>query len=165
MQAGATRRTAARNFVDARGMTAQPAEEESCGTPLRQSRARRSRSSGRSAISRGHGVRRRQYCGRQVSPSCSVTGSWGVGRDRLLSREKPDHVRRWNDPPRRRNLPHSVRNGTRDGTLPISHTGNSLRSLHQSWLPFQADWVCADCCHRGKGVCTVQSRPHARNGN
>ncbi len=52
-----------RNFVASRGMTAQPAGEESCGPPLRHSRARRSRSSGRSAISRGHGVRHRQPCG------------------------------------------------------------------------------------------------------
>ncbi len=57
-----------RNFVDARGMTAQPAGEESCGPPLRHSRARRSRSSGRSAISRGHGVRRRQPCGEIGQP-------------------------------------------------------------------------------------------------
>ena len=45
---------------------------------MRQSRARRSRSSGRSAISRGHGVRHRQRYGGQVSPSCSVTGAQGI---------------------------------------------------------------------------------------
>jgi len=55
--------------------------------------------------------------------------------------------------------------GKRDGTLPIRHTGKGLRSLHQSWLPFHADWVCAGCCHRGKGACIAGSRLGVHNGD
>lgn len=49
----AQRRTAGRNFLDARGMTAQPSGEENYGPLLRHGRSRRSCPSARSAIFRG----------------------------------------------------------------------------------------------------------------
>ena len=52
-RAAAQRRTAGRNFLVSRGMTAQPSGEENYGLPLRQRRSRRSRPSARSAIFRG----------------------------------------------------------------------------------------------------------------
>ncbi|WP_207899804.1 hypothetical protein [Acetobacter aceti] len=52
-RAAAQRRTAGRNFLDARGMTAQPSGEENYGPQLRHSRSRRSRPPARSAILRG----------------------------------------------------------------------------------------------------------------
>ncbi|CDG39819.1 hypothetical protein ASAP_1774 [Asaia bogorensis] len=54
----AQRRTAGRNFLVSRGMTAQPSGEENYGPLLRHGRSRRSRPSARSAILRG-GMRAR----------------------------------------------------------------------------------------------------------
>lgn len=115
MQAGATRRTAARNFLVPRGMgTAQG----------KKVAGRRCAIAGRgeAGLRADRPLSEAMMCGtvspveRQEDSSCSVTGAMVFGRDRLLPRERPDHVQRWNDPPPAATFP-ARQDGKRDGTL------------------------------------------------